>query len=393
MENLNVKAIIGEVFEDIARGMETGSFGEKIALGLTLYGSELGEENLLRGAEEFARLYPDVEVVLIGPKMDTELTLVEVESEEVQYDKMEELLDQGRIQGCVTMHYNFPIGVSTVGRMVTPGLGKKMFLATTTGTTSPNRNEAMVRNAISGIITAKAMGIKNPSLGILNVDGARPVERALKELSDGGYPINFAESDRADGGAVMRGNDLLRGTPDVMVTDTLTGNLLVKTFSSFHTGGSYESVGDGYGPGIGEDYNRLVLILSRVSGSPVVVNALTYAKNLVEGKVHDVAKAEYKKVKDAGLDNILAGLNKSKAKPADEEEVVAPPEEITTGSIAGIDILELEDAVRELWKAGIYATSGMGCTGPIVMVNEERMQKATEILAEAGYVAKEQIDC
>lgn len=393
MENLKVKAIISEVFDDIARGLETGSFGDKIALGLTLYGSELGVDNLLQGAEEFSKLHPEVEVVLIGPKVETQLTLVEVASEEAQYGKMEELLDSGRIQGCVTMHYNFPIGVSTVGRMVTPGLGKKMFLATTTGTTSPHRTEAMVKNAISGIIAAKAMGIKNPSLGILNVDGARQVERALKELAEGGYPITFAESDRADGGCVMRGNDLLRGTPDIMVTDTLTGNLLVKTFSSFHTGGSYEAVGDGYGPGIGEDYDRLVLILSRVSGSPVVVNALSYAKNLVEGSVKSVAKAEYKKVKEAGYEKVLAGLTKTKEKPAEEAEIVAPPEEVTTGSISGIDILELEDAVRELWKAGIYATSGMGCTGPIVMVNEERMQKATAVLAEAGYVAKEQIDC
>ena len=30
----------------------------------------------------------------------------------------------------------------------------------------------------------------------------------------------------------MRGNDLLMGIPDVMVTDTLTGNLLMKVFSS-----------------------------------------------------------------------------------------------------------------------------------------------------------------
>ena len=32
------------------------------------------------------------------------------------------------------MHYPFPIGVSTVGKVITPGLGKPMYLATTTGT-------------------------------------------------------------------------------------------------------------------------------------------------------------------------------------------------------------------------------------------------------------------
>lgn len=388
MENLKVKAIIGEVFDEIATGLETGLFHDKVALGLTLYGSELGVDNLLLGAENFQVDNPDVEVVLIGPKVETDLTLVEVESEEAQYGVMEELLDTGRIQGCVTMHYSFPIGISTVGRTVTPGFGNKMYMATTTGTSAPHRDAAMVLNAIAGIVSAKAAGIENPSVGILNVDGARVVERALRKLDEGGYEINFAESDRADGGTVMRGNDLLRGTPDVMVTDTLTGNLLMKAFSSFHTGGNYEAVGDGYGPGMGQDLDRLVLILSRVSGTPVVTNALGYAKDLVLGKVHDVAAAEYKKAEAAGLSQIIDDLSqvKEKAADADEEVVEAPPEEITTGEIAGIDILSLDDAVRVLWKEGIYASSGMGCTGPVVMVNETKVGVATQILTDAEFL-------
>src|SRR5678815_2714445 len=113
------------------------------------------------------------------------------------------------------MHYSFPIGVSTVGKVVTPGKGKEMFVATTTGTSSSHRVEAMVRNGIYGIITAKVMGIENPTVGVLNVDGARQVERAFKDLSSKGYKINLTESGRSDGGSVMRGNDLLAGTPDV----------------------------------------------------------------------------------------------------------------------------------------------------------------------------------
>ncbi len=75
-----------------------------------------------------------------------------------------------------------------------------MIIATTTGTSSPHRVEAMVINGINGIITAKAMGIENPTVGILNVDGARQVERAFKELSNNGYKVNLTESMRADGG-------------------------------------------------------------------------------------------------------------------------------------------------------------------------------------------------
>ncbi len=80
----------------------------------------------------------------------------------------------------------------------------------------------------------------------------------------------------------MRGNDLLVGACDVMVTDSLTGNILMKMMSSYTTGGSYEAVGYGYGPGIGEGYDRLVLIVSRASGAPVLANAMEYAAQLVK---------------------------------------------------------------------------------------------------------------
>lgn len=394
MAENNVKKMIGKVFNDIADAMETGQFGEKVRVGITTLGSEHGIDNLVKGAELAQKRDPSIEVVLIGPKHDTKLTQVIAETEEEGYKKMEELLDNGEIGACVTMHYSFPIGVSTVGRVVTPGKGKEMIIATTTGTTSPHRVEAMVKNGISGIITAKAMGIENPTVGILNVDGARQVERAFSELSDNGYKINLTESMRADGGSVMRGNDLLAGVPDVMVTDTLTGNILMKVFSSYTTGGSYEALGYGYGPGIGEGYDRLVLILSRASGIPVVANAISYGADLIRGNVKEIANTEFEKANKAGLKDILKGLTKDTKKAEDDdEEVEAPPAETVTGTISGIDIMELEDAVKVLWKEGIYAESGMGCTGPIVMVNEEKLDKAIDILSKAGYVSQESDPC
>ncbi len=57
----------------------------------------------------------------------------------------------------------------------------------------------------------------------------------------------FADSARADGGALMRGNDVLLGTPDVLVCDPLTGNVLVKMLSAYTSAGDYESAGYGYG--------------------------------------------------------------------------------------------------------------------------------------------------
>ena len=66
--------------------------------------------------------------------------------------------------------------------------------------------------------------------------------------------------------------------------------------------------------------------------------------------------------------------------------VTAPPKEICTSQITGIEVMVLEDAVQTLWKAGIYAESGMGCTGPIVLMAEDKKEKAYELLKEAGYV-------
>ena len=55
--------------------------------------------------------------------------------------------------------------------------------------------------------------------------------------------------------------------------------------------------------------------------------------------------------------------------------------------------MELEDAVKVLWKNGIYAESGMGCTGPIIMVNDANLEKAVDILAKEGYITKESTIC
>lgn len=390
MSEQNIKKMIADVFEDIATGIETGGFAKKVRVGVTTIGSEHGEENVIKGAEIAQAKDPSIEVVLIGHKCDSKLKQYNVESDEEGYKVMEELLDNGEIDACVTMHYSFPIGVSTVGRVVTPAMGAEMTLATTTGTSSPHRVEAMVLNAIAGIITAKAMGNPEPTLGILNVDGARQVERALKEIDKGGYKIHFAESARADGGCVMRGNDLLMGTPDIMVTDTLTGNLLMKIFSSYVTGGSFEAHGYGYGPGIGSGYERLIYIISRASGYPVIANAIKYAAECVRGNIKKLIKYEYKKANKAGLEKVINELEEaSKKTSGPKEEVKAPAEEVTDGSIGGIDILEMEDAVQALWKEGIFASSGMGCTGPVVMVNSSKLDAAKKVLAKAGFMAEE----
>ncbi|OPJ55772.1 glycine/sarcosine/betaine reductase complex component C subunit alpha [Alkalithermobacter paradoxus] len=392
-QNKELKNILSNALLEIADSIESGNFGKRIKIGLTTLGSEHGVENLVKGAHIAKSMSSQYDIVLIGPKVDTDLELIEVNTEEEMHKKMEELLDSGYISACVTMHYNFPIGVSTVGRVVTPGKGREMIIATTTGTSSAHRTEAMVKNALYGIVTAKSIGIKNPTVGILNLDGARQVEKALKELKQNGYDINFTESMRSDGGCVMRGNDLLTGTPDVMVTDTLTGNLLMKIFSSYSTGGDYEALGYGYGPGVGFDYDRNILILSRASGSPVVANAIKYAFDISNGNINKIAKEEFSKAKNAKLDDILKSLTKETKKETNSEEIKVPEKEIVTASISGIDIMDLEDAVRALWKNNIYAESGMGCTGPIVLVSESKYDQSIQVLNKEGYACEGNSHC
>lgn len=380
----NLEKTIAKTFLQMAEGLESGSFGIRPRIALTGMGSEHGEENAMQAAQMAAKR--GVEVYYIGSLEAEGVTTIPVANDDEGHKKMEELVEKGEVDGAVTMHFPFPIGVSTVGRVITPARGKEMFVATTTGTSSSDRIEGMIKNAIYGVITAKACGVKEPTVGILNVDGARQTEMALNQLREGGYDLHWATSARADGGAVMRGNDVLQGTPDVMVMDSLTGNVMIKMMSAYTTGGSFEATGYGYGPGIGMDYEKLILIISRASGAPLIANALEYAAQLVRGKVFEVAKREFAAAEKAGLSKILAA-RKAASKPAEaEEEVKCPPAEPCTASIPGIEVMDLEDAAKVLWKNGIYAETGMGCTGPLVMMSEANLEKASQLLKAAGYI-------
>ena len=381
----NLEKTIAKAFLEMAEGLESGSFGVKPKIALTGMGSEHGEENAMAAAKMAAAR--GVDVYYIGSLEAEGVTTVKVANEDEGHKKMEEMVTSGEVDGAVTMHFPFPIGVSTVGRVITPAQGREMFVATTTGTSSADRIEGMIKNAVYGIITAKAAGIQDPTVGILNVDGARQTEMALNQLKDQGYSFTWATSARADGGTVMRGNDVLQGTPDVLVCDSLTGNVLIKMMSAYTTGGSYEATGYGYGPGIGKGYDKLIHIISRASGAPLIANALEYAAQMVRGKVFQVAEQEFAAAEKAGLEAILAA-RKASAKPAaQEEEVKAPPAEPCTASIPGIEVMDLEDAAKALWKEGIYAETGMGCTGPLVMMSEANHARALEILRKAGYVS------
>lgn len=382
----NLKETIAQSFLAMADGLASGQIGPKPKIALTGMGSEHGETNSMQAAIIAAQ--KGVDVYYIGTLENPLVKTIKVKNDEEGHKVMEKMVDNKEVDAAVTMHYPFPIGVSTVGRVVTPAYGKEMFIANTTGTSSTDRIEGMIKNAISGIIVAKATGIKDPTVGILNIEGAKTVEKALNELKAGGYNFSWGESKRADGGVCLRGNDVLQGTSNILVTDSLTGNVLVKILSAFMTGGSYEATGFGYGPGIGNGYDKLVFIVSRASGAPILANAMCFAAELVKNNFIDIAKEEWKKAEKAGLSRICEEIKAKNAKAgASSEDVKMPAKEPVAAEIFGVEVMDLEDAVKALWKENIYAESGMGCTGPVVLISDANHDKAVEILKKAGYIS------
>ena len=388
----DIKKLVGESLTEIIEAARHG--GPRVRVGLMASGSELGCEELAGGARLALEIYSNVQPVMIGPRVAgfEELDWIETPSaqgsgacEAEIAAALEAALKDGRIAAAVALHYPFPLGVTTIGRVLTPSKGRAMLIAATTGTSSANRGEAMLKNALYGIATAKALGIKHPTVGILNVDTAQPVFRSLTRMAERGYNVKFGSSVRKDGGAVLRGNDILAGAVDVCVADALTGNVLMKMFSSFTTGGSYEAGGWGYGPACGEGWKSVVSIISRASGAPVIAGALAFTASVTAGGLPDKVASEIAAAKKAGLDEEIAALT---PKGSSEEEVVvkAPPAEPTDEELHGVDVLEIENAVKALWKAGIYAESAMGCTGPVVKLAAKNAERGESILKENGYL-------
>ena len=383
----NQRALLGKALEDLVTRARSGK--PLCRIGLMAAGGEHPQKEFICAAAAAMREDAALVVTGVGPRpvdpLPAGMEWIETGCEGGELAAaMEKALDEGRIQGAVALHYPFPLGVTTVGRVMSPGTGAPMFIASSTGISAAHRQEAMLRNAVLGVAVAKSLGICRPSLGVLNLDAAPQVLRALTRMVEKGYALNLGQSARSDGGSLLRGNDLLRGTVDLCVTDTLTGNVLMKLFSAFTSGGLYETTGWGYGPSVGEGWNKVVSIVSRASGAPVMANALAYTAAAVRGNLPQLVAEELRLARAAGLDDELAAFSKTDAAPA--ETVQAPPAEPTDEEIHGIDVLDLEQAVRCLWKEKIYAEAAMGCTGPVVKLASANVDKARTLLAAAGYI-------
>ncbi len=85
----------------------------------------------------------------------------------------------------------------------------------------------LVQFAVMGEVFARyVLGLKQPSIGILNVGsealkGHESVKQAANTLQESDLPIHFH--------GFIEGDDIAKGTVDVVVTDGFTGNIALKT--------------------------------------------------------------------------------------------------------------------------------------------------------------------
>ena len=135
MAEKETKQIIADVFQGLANTLET-SRGVSSTVALTALGSEHDEAELIKAAKMAAD--KGISVKVIGTqKIDySGIESFLVSDAEEGHKKLEELLNEGVADAGVTMHYPFPIGVSTVGRVLTPPKESTLYLATTTGTSA-----------------------------------------------------------------------------------------------------------------------------------------------------------------------------------------------------------------------------------------------------------------
>jgi hypothetical protein len=69
-----------------------------------------------------------------------------------------------------------------------------------------------------------------------------------------------------------------------------------------------------------------------------------------------------------------------------KDPVKCPPKEVVSAEIHGVEVMDIEDAAACLWGEGLYAETGMDCTGPVVMINDAKEELARAILVKAGYL-------
>lgn len=159
------RAILGKALEDLVARARSGK--EPCRIGLMASGGEHSDAEFLAAASAAMSADPALTVVGVGPKpsgiLPQGMDWIETGCEGPELASgMENALAQGRIHGAVALHYPFPLGVTTVGRVLTPGTGKPLFMASCTGMSAAHRQEGYAAQRDTGRGCSQGVGHNLP---------------------------------------------------------------------------------------------------------------------------------------------------------------------------------------------------------------------------------------
>ena len=250
----DTKKLVGEILHEILDAAKSG--GPRTSVGLLSRGSELGPEEMIRGGLLAQQENPEIRVVMIGPKPADAPDLAWIETEDCEKDiadAMEQALkEKTHRRGCGAAlslshrgHHHRSGTYPRQGKAHDPRLhhGDELL---------PPGGEHGAQCPLWGG-HRQSHGDPGSHRGdSQRGGGSAGLFRALNSLKEAGIPPHlrlpaFAKTEVP----YSRGNDILGGAVDVCVADSLTGNVLMKMFASYSTGGGYEALGWGYGPSCG----------------------------------------------------------------------------------------------------------------------------------------------
>ncbi len=224
-------------------------------------GGDNAPKEMIEGAKQALEAFSDVEILLYGQqdkieeyiKPQDRLTIIHcaevIESEDdpvrsvrrkkdASMVRMAEAVKEGIADAAVSAGNTGALmsaGLFIVGRIdgvdrpalapTLPTMDGKGFLMLDLGANADAKPEHLVQYAIMGSIYAeKVRGIKNPTVGLLNIGTE---EKKGNELTKSAFPLLKEAPVNFIGNVESR--DLLNGAADVVVTDGFTGNMVLKT--------------------------------------------------------------------------------------------------------------------------------------------------------------------
>lgn len=230
-------------------------------LAIDAMGGDNAPKEIVLGAMKAIAAYKDIHIVLIGDEtkirehLSNEERIEIIHTEEVILSTDEPVravrrkkdasmvlaarqVSEGKADACLSAGNTGALmaaGLFVVGRIegierpalapTLPTIGGEGFLLLDVGANADAKPEHLLQYALMGsIYSQKARGLKNPTVGLLNIGTE---EKKGNELTKHTFAL-LKEADINFIGNV-EARDLLDGTADVVVTDGFTGNMVLKT--------------------------------------------------------------------------------------------------------------------------------------------------------------------